>query len=304
LSSASGNSKNLLPSFLIALLCLIWGSTWLGIKIGLEDSPPFLSAGFRFLIATAFLYIWARKKKVKFANYRGQLLKILIPGFFLYYLSYSLVYWSEQYVDSGLTAVLFATFPLFVAIFATLFLKDEKLNLIKLLGVIIGFSGIVLIFWESLSFSGENLLIGMIGVILSAVSSAYASVRVKRDLYSVEPVVISTYQMGLGTLLLLGSGFILEKFSDFELTYKSIGALLYLSFFGSALAFMTYYWLMKKIEVTKLSLIAFITPIVALILGWLVLKETITLYLLLGTILVIIGILLVTRYRTVVKTIP
>lgn len=144
----------------------------------------------------------------------------------------------------------------------------------------------------------------MIGIIFSAISSAYASVRVKRDLYSVEPVVISTYQMGLGTLLLLGSGFLWESFSDFELTFKSIGALLYLSFIGSAFAFVTYYWLLKKIEVTKLSLIAFITPIVALILGWLILGEIITVYLLIGTILVIIGILLVTRYRTVVKTIP
>lgn len=296
MNSTNIKFRNLLPSFLIALLCLIWGSTWLGIKIGLEDSPPFLSAGLRFLIATIFLYIWAKCRGIRFSDYKDQIIKILIPGFFLYYLAYSLIYWGEQYINSGLTAVLFATFPFFVAIYATLLLKDEKLTRFKFLGLLTGFCGIILIFWDSLSFSGENLFAGMTGIILSAACSAYASVRVKRDLYSVEPIVISTYQMGLGTLLLLGSGFLLEKTSDFKLTYKSIGALLYLSFLGSALAFMAYYWLLKKIEVTKLSLITFITPIVALILGWLILEEALTLYLLLGTILVIFGIWLVTRY--------
>ena len=304
MNSASIKDKNLFSFFLIALLCLIWGSTWLGIKIGLEDSPPFLSAGFRFLIATIFLYIWAKFRGIKFSNYKGQIFKILIPGFFMYYLSYSLVYWGEQYINSGLTAVLFATLPFFVAINASLLLKEEKLNRLKLLGLLTGFSGIVLIFWESLSFSGEDVFAGMVGIILSAACSAYASVRVKRDLYSVEPIVISTYQMGLGTLLLLVSGFLLEKLGDFKLTYKSIGALLYLSFFGSATAFMAYYWLLKKIDVTKLSLIAFITPIVALILGWLILGETITKYLFSGTILVIIGIWLVTRDRTTNLTVP
>ncbi len=296
MNSTNIKFRNLLPSFLIALLCLIWGSTWLGIKIGLEDSPPFLSAGLRFLIATIFLYIWAKCRGIRFSDYKDQIIKILIPGFFLYYLAYSLIYLGEQYINSGLTAVLFATFPFFVAIYATLLLKDEKLTRFKFLGLLTGFCGIILIFWDSLSFLGENLFAGMTGIILSAACSAYASVRVKRDLYSVEPIVISTYQMGLGTLLLLGSGFLLEKTSDFKLTYKSIGALLYLSFLGSALAFMAYYWLLKKIEVTKLSLITFITPIVALVLGWLILGEALTLYLLLGTILVIFGIWLVTRY--------
>ena len=288
-----------LPSLLIAILCFIWGSTWVGIKIGLEDSPPFLSAGFRFLLATVFLYIWAKSRGVKFSSYRGQIAKILIPGFFLYYVSYSFVYWGEQYINAGLTAVLFATFPLFVSILATFHLKDEKLNLVKFLGIITGFSGIVIIFWENLSFTGENVLGGMAGIIVSALCSAYASVRVKRDLHLVDPVVISTYQMGLGTILLLCSGFLFERFSDFKISCKSIGALIYLAVFGSALAFVTYYWLMKKIDVTKLSLIAFVTPVVALLLGWMILKETITGYLLLGTLLVIIGIWMVTRYSTI-----
>jgi len=296
MNSSSAKTSNFLPSFLFAVLCLIWGSTWLGIKIGLEDSPPFLSAGFRFLIATTFLFFWAKKKGIRFSDYKDQAFKILIPGFFMYYLSYSLVYWGEQYINSGLTAVLFATLPFFVALFATLFLKEEKLNWFRLFGLIIGFSGILLIFWDSLSLKGENLFQGMVGIILSAGFSAYASVRVKRDLYSVEPVVISVFQMGLGTILLLGSGFLSERITDFKLTYKSIGALLYLSFFGSAFAFMSYYWLLKRIEVTKLSLIAFITPIVALLLGWLVLGESISGYLISGTVLVIIGIWLVSRY--------
>ena len=304
MNTTSTKSKNLLYASLIAMLCLIWGSTWLGIKIGLEDSPPFLSAGFRFLLATSVLYIWGRLRGIRFSDYKQKIVQILIPGFFLYYLSYSFVYWAEQYINSGLTAVLFATFPFFVAIYAAFLLRDEKLSAKKILGLLFGFFGIVMIFWDNLSFSGENIFVGMLGVILSAGFSAYASVRVKRDLYDVEPIAISTYQMGLGTVLLLGSGFLSERLGDFKITYKSIGALVYLAFFGSALAFVTYYWLLKKIEVTKLSLITFITPIVALILGWLIMGEAITIYLLLGTVLVIFGIWLVTRYRPSPRGIP
>ena len=280
---------------LIALLCLIWGSTWLGIKIGLEGSPPMLSAGFRFLLAIIILYFWGKAKKIKFQENKRELPKILIPGLFLYFASYTLVYWSEQYINSGLAAVLFATFPFFVAIFAFFLLPDEKVNLFRLAGLTIGFSGIVVVFWDSLSFSGENALAGMMAMIGSGFCSAYATVRIKRDLSGVHPVVATSYQMSLGAFLLISFGLVFEKLNSFKITYQSMGALLYLALFGSALAFGVYYWLLKKMEATKLSLIAFITPVVALFLGWLVLDERITWRLTLGALGVIIGVWLVNR---------
>jgi len=278
---------------LAALLCLVWGSTWLGIKIGLEDSPPFLSAGFRFVISCAVLFALIRCKKLPLATSFKNWKNIIIPGLFAYFFSYGLVYWGEQHINSGLAAVLFSTLPFWVAIFAHLLLPNEKLNYVKLASLIIGFSGILLIFWDNLriSSSGQTVL-GMLALLGSGASAAYAGVRTKRDLYHVDPIVIAAQQMLGGMVLLLLAGFVVEDIHTFKITQKSIGALLYLAIFGSALAFSVYFYLLKTTDATKLSLIAFVTPIVALILGWLIMDEKITPHLLLGAGLVIAGIVL------------
>jgi drug/metabolite transporter (DMT)-like permease len=278
---------------LAALLCLIWGSTWLAIKIGLEDSPPFLSAGFRFVIACLILFALIRWKKLTLAAGRKEWKNIIIPGFFAYFVSYGCVYWGEQHIGSGLAAVLFSTLPFWVALYAHYLLPDEKFNRIKLFSLIIGFSGILLIFWDNLqvSTSGKNIL-GMVALLGSAASGGFAGVRTKRDLHYIDPIVISASQMLVGMILLLIVGFLFEDLHRFKITYKSIGALLYLALFGSALAFSIYFGLLMTTAATKLSLIAFVTPVVALILGWAVLSEKISLRLVFGSALVITGIVL------------
>ena len=278
---------------LAALLCLVWGSTWLGIKIGLEDSPPFLSAGFRFVLSCAVLFTLIHWKKLPLATSFKDWKNIIIPGLFAYFFSYGLVYWGEQHINSGLAAVLFSTLPFWVAIFAHLLLPNEKLNRVKLASLVIGFSGILLIFWDNLriSSSGQTVL-GMLALLGSGASAAYAGVRTKRDLHHVDPIVIAAQQMLVGMVLLLLAGFAVEDLHTFKITQKSIGALLYLAIFGSALAFSVYFYLLKTTDATKLSLIAFVTPIVALILGWLIMDEKVTRHLLLGAGLVIVGIVL------------
>lgn len=276
---------------LVILLCLVWGSTWLAIKIGLQDSPPILSAAFRFVLACTLLLALARLRNLALIKNWRDWKNIIIPGLFAYFLSYAFVYWGEQHINSGLAAVLFATLPFWVAIFAHLMLPNEKLNWIKTASLVIGFSGIVIIFWDNLKISGSsNVLLGMLALLGSGASSAYAGVRTKRDLHHVDPVLISAYQMLVGMVLLLVVGFVFEDLHRFKITQKSIGALLYLALFGSALAFVVYFYLLKTTEATKLSLIAFVTPIVALLLGWLILDEKITRHLLLGVCLVLVGI--------------
>jgi drug/metabolite transporter (DMT)-like permease len=215
-----------------------------------------------------------------------------IPGVFVYFLGYGLVYWGEQYIDSGLAAILFATFPFWVAIYAHWLLPEERFTLIRLASLIVGFSGIVIIFWDSLSFSGlANHGLGMLAVLGSGASAAYAAVRTKRDLHHIDPLLIAAYQMSAGMALLLAVGFATESLASFELTQKSIGALLYLALAGSALTFGVYFHLLKTTQATKLSLIAFVTPIVALMLGWLLMSERISWNLILGAGLVVAGII-------------
>ena len=279
----------MLDFLLISMLCLIWGSTWLGIKIGLEDSPPFLSSAARFLISSSFLYLLIRVKKLPIPKNNWS--KIIIPGFLLYGLNYGLNYWGIQYIASGLAAVLFATLPFFVAISAHYMLKDEKLSPIKIFCLGMGFLGVVIIFWDQIHFSNstQSILV-MLALIAAAICASISSVFTKRDLHDIDPIVIACFQMLVGMIFLAILGFSFEKLSSFKITYKSVGALLYLAFFGSVITFVTYFRLVKRIEVTKLSLIAFVTPILALILGAMVKNEPITLHLILGSVLVILGI--------------
>jgi drug/metabolite transporter (DMT)-like permease len=276
----------------IVLMCIIWGLTWVAIKIGLEDLPPLLSAGVRFVLACALLWPVVLLRRPPLPKNWRETQTILVPGFFIYGINYALVYWGEQYIGAGLAAILFASLPFLVALFAHYMLPDEKMTLVKLGGLICGFVGIVLVFYGGLSFGPESYL-GMLALLGSSLAAAYANILVKRDLHETDPTLATALQMSLGAVLLLGFGTLTERWKNFHVTPAAIGTLLYLSIFGSAVAFSLYFWALKKTEATKLSLIAFVTPLVALVGGKLILDEPITGRLAAGSIFVLAGILIV-----------
>lgn len=279
----------------IVLMCIIWGLTWIAIKIGLEDLPPLLSAGIRFVLACALLWPVVFWRRLSLPRKWPEIRTILVPGFFIYGVNYALVYWGEQYIGAGLAAILFASLPFLVALFAHYLLPGEKMTLVKLTGLSCGFLGIVLVFQGGLSF-GPDTYLGMLALLGSSLSAAYANILVKRDLHDIDPMLATAVQMSLGAVLLLGLGTATESWQDFHLTRKAVGTLLYLSVFGSALAFSLYFWALKKTEATKLSLIAFVTPLVALVGGNLILNEPVTGRLAAGSILVLVGILVVNYF--------
>lgn len=283
-----------LPSIVFGLLCFIWGSTWLAIKIGLEDSPPFLSAGLRFGIAGVILALIIKLKGVSVSYGRRTWLLMVLSGI-LIGLGYAAIYWGEQYIPSGLTAVLFATLPLFVALFAHFTLREERLSISKIAGIIVGFGGVVLIFSDSLSMETEATWWGASALLLSSAVLAAINILVKREFHQVNPVVLTAVQMGSGAVLLLLSGAIWERIGDFLITPNSVGALLYLSLVGTVFAFAIYYWLMKRIQVTRISLIILITPVVAVLLGWFLLEEAMNLKMIAGSGLVLAGVALAHR---------
>ena len=278
---------------LVALLCLIWGSTWLGIKIGLEDFPPFLSAGIRFVIASVVLFLIARVQKARFPKDLSTCFRICVTAIFMYVATYILVYWGAQYISSGLASVLFSTHPFFVALFAHSILSAERFTLAKGMGLLLGVAGILVIFSERLGLGSDLAFWGMVALIASAATSGYASVLVKRYLTELSPVVLTSMQMALAALIILSLGFLTEDMRAMRFTLSSVGSLLYLSLVGSALAFSLYYWLLQRMEATRLSLMAFVTPVVALFLGWATYGETINIGTILGTVLVFLGIYVV-----------
>jgi len=220
---------------------------------------------------------------------------MLFLGIFQISLPYGLVFWAEQYVSSGLAAVLFATMPFFVVIFAHI-LVDEKLTRLKVVGVIASFIGLVLIFWRDLAvpqgLSGNLQFYGSLAVVGSAVSGALANVVGKQHAEEIDPAANVLVQSLTGTVALGALGLATEGHADLSFTPTSILAILYLSIVGSALAFVGMYWLLKKTTATNVSLITFITPILALVLGWAVLQEVPDPNVGLGAMLILAGIYL------------
>ena len=284
----------------VVLMCMIWGLTWVAIKIGLEDLPPFLSAGVRFVLASALLWPAVLVRRVSLPRTWSEFRTILAPGFFIYGINYALVYWGEQYIGAGLAAILFASLPFLVALLAHQMLENEKITCLKLTGLTVGFLGVLLVFYGGLDFGPQSWW-GMLALLGSSLSAAYANILVKRDLHYTDPILATAMQMSLGAVLLLGLGSLEESWHNFHLTPRAVGSLLYLSVFGSAVAFSLYFWALKKTEATKLSLIAFVTPLVALLAGNWILGEPITGRLMVGSILVLTGIAIVNYFSSAAK---
>lgn len=252
-----------------AMLCIIWGSTWLAIKVGLEGAPVFLSAALRFVVASAALLVVAALLRSRFPRTRQEWSLVVLVGVVLFTLDYALIYWGEsEGVESGLSAILFATFVFQTMVFAHAMLPRERLTLRKLAGGGVAFAGILLIFRGHLGTAGLGLFLPMLAIVLSATCASISSVAVKRWGQDADPVSFTAAAMVVGTAgliaLSLGSG---ERW--FVPTWPGgIGAILYLALAGSVVTFVTYWWLLKRIEATSMSYIAMVTPIVAVLLGY------------------------------------
>jgi drug/metabolite transporter (DMT)-like permease len=262
------------PRVVWLILCGIWGSTWLFIKLGLEDLPPFTFAGIRFVIACAILFTWIRIRRLPLPQSRADWLLLLVSGTLAFGLNYGLLFWGEQYISSGLAALLQATIPAFGLIFAHFHLPNERLSWARIMGVLLGVLGVGVVFSNQLAVAGSQALAGCVALILSSIFVAYSNVLVKARGTRMHPAILAAGQMFFGMLLLLAVGLPLEGNPlRFHWTPMAVIALLYLAVIGSVIAFLLYYWLVLNIDVTKSMLIALVTPVVAVILGMIVLDE-------------------------------
>jgi len=272
-------------------IALIWGSTWLAIKIGLEVFPPLLGAAIRFLIASAILYAIVRLRRVPIHN-GVQARKIyLIMGLFSFGIPYALVYWSEQYLPSSLASILFAAYPFWVALFSHLYLHSEPIDAFKTTGIILGFLGVIVIFWGHVGTADLTGTLAVGAMVLCTVLQASVLVFVKKHGQAISPFVMNFCGMSIGTILLFILSLLSESWSAADWSPKAVGSILYLAVFGSVVAFVAYYWLLKRVQAVYLSLTAFINPVIAVILGALILDETLGTPVAVGAVMVLAGIL-------------
>jgi drug/metabolite transporter (DMT)-like permease len=273
------------------ILCGIWGSTWLFIKLGLADLPPITFAGIRFVIACTILFFVIRIRDIPLPRARRDWILLAISGILSFGLNYGLVFWGEQYISSGLAALLQATLPAFGLVFAHFHLPAERLTWTKIVGVVLGVCGVGVVFSNQLALAGGRALAGGVALILSAMFAAYSNVLVKAYGKNLNPAVLSAGQMFFGLLLLLAVGIPLEGNPlHFHWTPIAMIAMLYLAIVGSVIAFLLYYWLVQNMDVTKSMLIALVTPVVAVLLGMIVLDEEFGWRTLAGGAMIILGI--------------
>lgn len=272
------------------LICIIWGTTWLAIRASLESLTPLYSASFRFLLAGFFIYILMMTKRIKIQRDSLSVKLYFLQGVFAFAIPFSFVYWAEQFVPSGLASVLFAVFPFFVALFSYLFMPGEEIGNYKIMGILFGFAGIVIIFADDIGGDISLYLLGMFAVVASGIMQAAMAVVIKKHGNHLNPLSMNLIPMLMGAIVMLLFGFIYEDFSALRFDFTAVWTVVYLGFFGSVVTFTSYYWLMKRINIVILALMAFITPIVALIAGWLFYNEQLSLYDFIGCLFVLAGI--------------
>ena len=277
-------------------LCVVWSSTWLAIKVGLRDLPPISFVAIRFLIAIAVLVAVSLGRVRLLPLRRSDYGTLAFTGILMFGLNYTLLFWGELYVSSGLAAVLQATIPMFGMVFAHWLLPDEPLRLQKMAGAFLALAGVAVICARLLTFSGLLAFWGGVGIALGGAGAAFSNVVLKKRAIQLAPAMLAAWQMIFGTAPLFVLGFVVDgNPARFHWTTMSIFCLLYLAIIGSALTFLLLYWLLPRMTVTNLQTISLITPPGAVMLGWLLGGETFPWWSLLGAALVLLGVWMIFR---------
>lgn len=280
-----------------AIIYLVWGSTFLAIRVGVREVPPFLLAGMRFLLAGVILFAWMRARKTQSPTAKewasATLLAVLI-----FVIDYGLLFWAEQRVPSGIAAVMLATIPVFMSLSEILFLGTQKLTLRLALALLCGIFGVVVLVSPSLGLREEPIATsGAIALLISAVSWSIASALSRKlPLPSSKPMSSAAQMLSGGVLLTLVAT-TLGEFHRFHVRQVSPAAwiaLAYLVLAGSILAFTAYVWLIHHESPTRVGTYAYVNPIIAVILGYFFGGEVIGPRTLLGTLLVLVSVIVIT----------
>jgi drug/metabolite transporter (DMT)-like permease len=283
-----------------AIIYLVWGSTFLAIRIGVREVPPFLFAAMRFVVAGAALYGWMLAKGERAPTGR-QWASISVLAVLIFVLDYGLLFWAEKRVPSGMAAVMMATIPVFTALAEILFLRSQRLTPRLASALLIGIVGVAVLVNRSLNLGGEPIdKTGAVVLMIGAVSWSLAAILMRKLPLPSSKVMSSGAQMLAGGALLALTAAILGEFSDFHPSTVSPAAwlsLLYLIVAGSIIGFTAYVWLIHHESPTKVGTYAYVNPVVAVLLGYFVGGELLGLRTVLGTLCVLVSVVVITTAR-------
>jgi drug/metabolite transporter (DMT)-like permease len=280
-----------------AIIYFVWGSTYLAIRIGVSEIPPFLMAAVRFFLAGLILYIWMIARGERSPNLR-QWMSSFVLAILIFVLDYGLLFWAEKRVPSGLAAVMMAMIPSFLAFFEILILGTQTLTVRLALALLVGLSGVYVLVSRSLNLGGAPInTMGAAALIVASLGWSIGSVLTRKLPLPPSKVMSSGAQMLAGGVCLGITSIALGEYHGFRPQDVSRGAwfaLLYLIFAGSILAYTAYLWLIHHESPTKVGTYAYVNPVVAVLFGYFLGGETIGSRTILGTLFVLIGVVLIT----------
>jgi len=280
-----------------AIIYFVWGSTFLAIRVGVHEVPPFLLAAMRFLVAGFVLYGWMIARGERSPSGR-QWMSVSIIAVLIFVLDYGLLFWAEQRVPSGIAAVMMATIPVFMALSEIIFLRTQKLSVRLGTALMIGIAGVAVLMSPWLNLSGTPIdPVGAVALLIAAMSWSVSSALMRKLPLPPSKVMSSGAQMLAGGVFLAVTAASLGEFRNFHPSTVSRGAwfsLLYLIVAGSIIAFTAYVWLIHHASPTKVGTYAYVNPVVAVLLGYLLGGEAIALRTILGTAFVLISTLAIT----------
>lgn len=302
--------------FAFALVYVFWGSTYLGMRIAVEQIPPALMCGVRFLIAGPLMLLWCRLSGRKLTLSTGQLWRLAVVGLLLLSGGNTTVAWAEQHVPSGIAALIVAAVPLWVMLIEWLVMRGERLAARGLSGLALGIAGMAVLLWPRLTGAdslGRSELVGAAGLIGASASWALGSVLARRwqtaspkdkDMdvapaprLVVDAFVATGWEMTFAGVANLVVSLLSGEYHRAAWTVRGFSAVMYLVVFGSWVGFSAYIWLLQHVPTAKVATYAYVNPVVAVLLGWLVLHERVDAYVLCGTAIIVAGVALVTSAK-------
>jgi len=280
-----------------AIIYFVWGSTFLAIRVGVREVPPLILAAMRFLVAGLVLYAWMMARGERSPSGR-QWMSASLLGIVIFVFDYGLVFWAEQRVPSGVAAVMLATIPVFMALSEIFFLQTQKLTVRLVLALLVGTGGVAVLMSHSLNLGGVPIdKMGAAALMFASMSWSVASALTRKVSLPPSKVMSSGAQMLAGGVFLTLSAAALGEFRNFHPGMVSRGAwlaLLYLIVAGSIIGFTAYVWLIHHESPTKVGTYAYVNPIVAVLVGYFLGGEALSLRTILGTLFVLISVVVIT----------
>jgi drug/metabolite transporter (DMT)-like permease len=275
-------------------ICIIWGTTFLVMRIGVEGFPPFLFAGIRQTAGGVILVaIMVFVKKVRLPSLSNTW-KQAVAGFLMITMGNGLVSWAEVYIPSGMAAIICSMMPVWVIVINLTINQSEKPNLLIVCGVLIGLAGILIVFGEHLAdFTNAHYRIGILLTFTASLTWALGSINMKRLSDGANPYLNAGLQMAFGGIWCVVISFFLDEHTRVSWQTVPYWPLLYLALVGSLAAFAMYAYLLTKLPLTIASLFSYVNPLVAVVLGWLVLNEKLNMKIGLAIVITLVGIYLV-----------